>query len=94
MSAETSVAPELMDNWHVIDGRLWHFAPSRFTSKSTELLEMNPQDGSERVLAHLDIEPRDAAFSVSPRRDRILYVAIGSEDTDIGALRLTHANTR
>jgi Tol biopolymer transport system component/DNA-binding winged helix-turn-helix (wHTH) protein len=93
MSAETSVAPEIMDNWHVVEGHIWHFAPSRHTSKSTELLEVNPQGGSERVLAHLDAEPRDAAFSVSPRHDRILYVATGSEDTDIGALRLTHAST-
>ena len=92
LSAEKSIAPDIMDGWHIVDGRIWHFAPSRFVSKSTDLLEFNPQDGSERVLAHIDAEPRDALFSVAPRHDRILYTTAISEDTDIGALRLTHAS--
>jgi hypothetical protein len=92
LSAEQSIAPDIMDAWHVIDGRIWHFAASRYVSKSTDLLEFNPQDGSERVLAHIDAEPRDALFSVAPRHDRILYATAVSEDTDIGALRLTRSS--
>jgi len=78
LSSEKSVAPDIMDGWHVIDGRIWHFAPSRFTSKSTDLLEFNPQDRSERVLAHIDAEPRDALFSVAPQHDRVLYTTVVS----------------
>ena len=82
-----------MDGWHIIDGRIWHFAPSRLVDKATELLEFNPQDGRERVLAHFDSERRDDLFSVAPRHDRILYANVVSEDTDIGALQLVRAGS-
>ena len=89
LSAEKLTVPDIMDGWHIVDGRIWHFAPSRYLSKSTDLLEFNPRDGSERALAHIDDEPRDALFSVAPRHDRIVYTTVASDDTDIGALRLT-----
>jgi Tol biopolymer transport system component/DNA-binding winged helix-turn-helix (wHTH) protein len=83
------VAPELMDHWHIVDGRIWYCTPSRQMSKGTELRELNPADGSERALANIDAEVRDMNFSAAPKRDRIAYVTVISEDTDIGALRLT-----
>jgi hypothetical protein len=92
LSEETLVAPDIMDGWRVVSGRLWHFAPSRFVDKAIDLLEFNPRDGSERVLAHVDSERRDDLFSVAPQHDRILYATVVSEDTDIGALRLTRAS--
>jgi len=92
LSAETAIAPDIMDGWHVVGGRIWHFAPSRIVSPSADLLEFNPQDGSERLLAHMDAEPRDALFSVTPQHDRVLYTTAVSEDTDIGALRLARAH--
>jgi len=92
LSAETLIAPDIMDGWHVIGGRIWHFAPSRVANPSTDLLEFNPQDGSERVLAHIDAEPRDALFSITPQHDRVLYTTVVSEDTDIGALHLARAH--
>jgi Tol biopolymer transport system component/DNA-binding winged helix-turn-helix (wHTH) protein len=92
LSAETPIATDIMNGWQVVGGRIWHFAPSRYVSPSSDLLEFNPLDGSERVLAHIEAEPRDALFSVSPQHDRILYTTIVSEDTDIGALRLTRAH--
>ena len=80
-----------MDHWHIIDGRIWYCTPSRQLSKGTELRELNPQDGNDRLLANIDAELRDGNFSAAPKRDRIVYVSVTTEDTDIGALRLTRA---
>ncbi len=91
LSPAVLIAPELMDHWHLVDGRIWYCTPSRQLSKNTELRELNPQDGSDRVLANIDAELRDANFSAARKRDRIVYVSVTSEDTDIGALRLTRA---
>jgi len=93
LSPAVLVAPELMDHWHIVDGHIWYCTPSRQMSKSTELRELNPADGSEHVLANIETELRDANFSAAPKRDRIVYVSVASEDTDIGALRLTRATT-
>jgi len=92
LSPETLIAPDIMDGWQVVGGRIWHFGPSRYVSPSADLLEFNPQDGSERVLAHIETEPHDALFSVPLQHDRILYTTTVSEDTDIGALRLSRAH--
>ena len=91
LSRAVLVAPELMDHWHIIDGRIWYCTPSRQLSKGTELRELNPQDGNDRLLANIDAELRDGNFSAAPKRDRIVYVSVTTEDTDIGALRLTRA---
>ena len=91
LSPALLIAPELMDHWHIVDGRIWYCTPSRQMSKSTELRELNPADGNERVLANIDTELRDANFSAAAKRDRIVYVSVASADTDIGALRLTRA---
>jgi hypothetical protein len=88
-SPETLVLADIMDGWRIVDGRIWYCTSSRIVSKTTELHEFDPQGGGERTLARIESELADAVFSAAPTRDRIVVVTVGSEDTDIGAFRLT-----
>jgi len=88
-SPETLVAADIMDSWRVVEGRIWYLTRSQAVSKTIELRERDPLDGSERTLARIAGDMPDTVFSVAPTRDRITYVSLGSEDTDIGAFRMT-----
>jgi Tol biopolymer transport system component/DNA-binding winged helix-turn-helix (wHTH) protein len=89
--AETLVTPliasTLIDGWRVVDGRIWFV--SKVAWKPVDLLEFDPATGAQRVLVHLEAELHNVGFSVTPKRDRVAITPLGTEDTDIGAFRLT-----
>ena len=89
--AETLVTPliasTLIDGWRVVDGRIWYV--SKVAWKPVDLLEFDPATGAQRVLVHLEAELHNVGFSVTPKRDRVALTPLGTEDTDIGAFRLS-----
>jgi len=91
--AETLVTPliasTLIDGWRVVDGRIWYV--SKVAWKPVDLLEFDPATGAQRVLVHLEAELHNVGFSVTPKRDRVALTPLGTEDTDIGAFRLSAA---
>jgi Tol biopolymer transport system component/DNA-binding winged helix-turn-helix (wHTH) protein len=84
------VDANLIDGWRIVDGRVWFVG--KIYWKPSEILEFDPATGNRRQVAHLDTELRDVAFSVTPKRDRIVLAPLGIEDTDIGAFKLTAAH--
>ena len=77
----------MLDGWRIVDGRIWFVA--KVAWKPTDIVEFDPATGNKRLLGHLDTELHDVAFSVTPRRDRIVVAPLSVEDTDIGMFRLT-----
>jgi Tol biopolymer transport system component len=82
----TLVDTSQIDGWRIVDGRIWYM--SQVAWKPVDLIEFDPATGARRVLGHLQTELHDVAFSPTPARDRVVIVALGAEDTDIGAFRL------
>jgi len=86
----TEHMPDGANGWRVVDGRLWYV--SDIEEKSAKLHEFDPASGSDRVLATLDAIMRNLDFSVMPDRKSLVVVPFGTEDTDIGMLRLTRGD--
>ena len=80
------------DGWRVVDGKIWYVSNTSW--RPADLMELDPSRGKDRLLGRVDGELRDASFSVTPARDRVVVVPVGTEDTDVGAFRLTRANKK
>jgi hypothetical protein len=74
------------DGWRVIDGHVWYV--SGMMQKPFDLRELDPNDGSERVRAHIEAWLHDVNFDLAPTRDRVLLAPMGAEDIDVGAFEL------
>lgn len=78
-----------MNSWRVVDGRIWYMAAVGMNP--TVLREFDPNDGSDHLIANLNVRLRDVTFSIAPARDRIVVTPVVAEDTDVGAFRLVAA---
>jgi Tol biopolymer transport system component/DNA-binding winged helix-turn-helix (wHTH) protein len=86
----TEQLPDGAFGWRIVDGRIWYL--SDIEEKSAKLHEFDPVGGSDRVLGTLDAIMRNLDFSVMPDRKQILVVPFGTEDTDVGMVRLTRGD--
>lgn len=77
----------MLDGWRIVDGKVWFV--TKVAWKPTDLAEFDPATGKRRAIAHLDAQLHDVAFSVTPKRDRIVLAPLGIEDTDIGLFKLS-----
>lgn len=87
----TEHLPDGAFGWRIVDGRVWYL--SDIEEKSAKLHEFDPVGGNDRVIGTLDAIMRNLDFSVMPDRKQILIVPFGTEDTDVGMIRLTRADS-
>jgi dipeptidyl aminopeptidase/acylaminoacyl peptidase len=87
----TENLPDGAFGWRIVDGRIWYL--SDIEEKSAKLHEFDPVAGSDRVIGTLDAIMRNLDFSVMPDRKQILIVPFGTEDTDVGMVRLTRGDS-
>ena len=87
----TEHLPDGAFGWRIVDGRIWYL--SDIEEKSAKLHEFDPAGGNDRVIGTLDAIMRNLDFSVMPDRKQILIVPFGTEDTDVGMVRLTRGDS-
>lgn len=85
-----NVTAATADGWRVVDGHVWYVSAAMM--EPFDLREFDPASGSDRVLMSVKAWLRDANFSVTPSRDRVLFAPMGPEDSDVGAFKLAAIN--
>lgn len=82
------INPAHLDGWLVLGGHVFYIearakGPSR-------VHELDPSSGDDAVVASIPDSVADFNFSVSHDRRQIVIVRVAAEDTDVGAVTLTH----
>jgi Tol biopolymer transport system component len=82
------INPAHLDGWLVLGGHVFYIetrshGPSR-------VHDLDPVSGDDRVVASIPDSVADFNFSVSHDRREIVIVRVAGEDTDVGAVTLTH----
>ncbi|MGH8173802.1 MAG: winged helix-turn-helix domain-containing protein [Rhodanobacteraceae bacterium] len=80
-----------MNAWRVIDGHIWWMTGAAL--KRSNVHELDPATGEERIVGQVDAGFQDLAFSVMPDRKSLIATPVGTQDTDIGMFRLTRNET-
>jgi Tol biopolymer transport system component len=82
------INPAHLDGWLVLGGHVFYIeAKSKGPSRVHEL---DPISGDDSVVASIPDSVADFNFSVSHDRREIVIVRVAAEDTDVGAVTLTH----
>lgn len=85
------INPAHLDGWLVNAGHVFYIAPKAIGP--SDVHDLDPASGDDRVVATIPDSIADFNFSVSHDRKRIVIVRVAAEDTDVGAmtLRRVHA---
>jgi hypothetical protein len=82
------INPAHLDGWLVLGGHVFYIeAKSKGPSRVHDL---DPVSGDDVVVASIPDSVADFNFSVSHDRREIVIVRVAAEDTDVGAVTLTH----
>ena len=84
------VNPAHLDGWLVLAGHIFYIEPKAVGP--SDVHELDPGNGDDRVVATVPGSLADFNFSVSHDRQRIVIVRTAAEDTDVGAITLHHEN--
>lgn len=82
--------PDGVSSWRVVDGEVWYIGD--IEEKTARLHAFDPATGADRVVLSFDAIMRNLEFSVMPDRKSLLVVPFGTEDTDIGMVRLARGS--
>jgi Tol biopolymer transport system component/DNA-binding winged helix-turn-helix (wHTH) protein len=82
------INPAHLDGWLVNGGRVFYIEPKAIGP--SDVHELDPASGDDRIVATIPDSIADFNFSVSHDRKRIVIVRVAAEDTDVGAMTLRH----
>jgi hypothetical protein len=82
------INPAHLDGWLVNAGHVFYIEPKAVGP--SDVHDLDPASGDDRVVATIPDSVADFNFSVSHDRTRIVIVRVAAEDTDVGALTLRH----
>ncbi len=82
------INPAHLDGWMVFQGDIFYIEAQAVGSSN--LHDLNPVSGDDRVIATIPGPLADFNFSISHDRQRIVVVRAAAEDTDVGAITLRH----
>ena len=89
--AERIVTPAFtsnhVDGWRLAGGRIYYMGAAA-ESALTGIHELDPADGSDRIVATLSEEPTDLSFSVMRDRTHFVIAHFIEHDTNVGAFTL------
>jgi Tol biopolymer transport system component/DNA-binding winged helix-turn-helix (wHTH) protein len=80
------INPAHLDGWLVNGGHVFYIEPKAIGP--SDVHDLDPRSGDDRVVATIPDSVADFNFSVSHDRRRIVIVRIAAEDTDVGAMTL------
>ena len=80
------INPAHLDGWLVNAGHVFYIAPKAIGP--SDVHDLDPASGDDRVVATIPDSIADFNFSVSHDRKRIVIVRVAAEDTDVGAMTL------
>ena len=82
------INPAHLDGWLVLGGHVFYIEAK--AKGPSRLHELDPVSGDDSIVASIPDSVADFNFSVSHDRREIVIVRIAAEDTDVGAVTLTH----
>jgi hypothetical protein len=80
------INPAHLDGWLVNGGHVFYIEPKAVGP--SDVHDLDPASGDDRVVATIPDSVADFNFSVSHDQKRIVIVRIAAEDTDVGAMTL------
>jgi hypothetical protein len=80
-----------LDGWLVQAGRVFYIEAQAVGPSNVR--EIDPATGEDRVLATIPDSIADLSFGVSRDRRRVVVVRVAAPDTDVGAMTLRRATT-
>ena len=86
----SKVLSSLAGGWSLVDGHVWYI--SDYGIRTATLHDLDPTDGSDRIVGKLDLLIQDFTFGVMPGHDSIIFSPVDVEDTDVGMFRLSRAD--
>ncbi|HKE48212.1 MAG TPA: winged helix-turn-helix domain-containing protein [Rhodanobacteraceae bacterium] len=84
----SKINPAHLDGWLVLAGHIFYIEPKAVGP--SDVHELDPASGDDRVVAAIPGSLADFNFSVSHDRRHIVIVRTAAEDTDVGAITLHH----
>jgi Tol biopolymer transport system component/DNA-binding winged helix-turn-helix (wHTH) protein len=82
------VQPAHLDGWRVLNGQVYYIAPQ--ATGASELRLLDPVGGNERVIAKIPSSLADMNFAVARDGRSVVVTRALAEDTDVGAIVLSH----
>ena len=82
------VNPAHLDGWMVLAGHVFYIGAKAIGP--SDVHELDPATGEDRIVATIPDSIADFNFSVSHDRSQIVVVRIAAQDTDVGAITLHH----
>jgi Tol biopolymer transport system component/DNA-binding winged helix-turn-helix (wHTH) protein len=82
------INPAHLDGWLVLGGHVFYIEAK--AKGPSRVHELDPVSGDDEVVASIPDSVADFNFSVSHDRREIVIVRVAAEDTDVGAVTLTH----
>jgi len=86
----SKVLSSLAGGWSLVDGHVWYI--SDYGIRTATLNDLDPADGSDRIVGKLDLLIQDFTFGVMPGHESIIFSPVDVEDTDVGMFRLSRAD--
>ncbi len=82
------INPAHLDGWLVLGGHVFYIEAK--AKGPSRVHDLDPVSGDDVVVASIPDSVADFNFSVSHDRRQIVIVRVAAEDTDVGAVTLTH----
>ncbi len=82
------INPAHLDGWLVLGGHVFYIEAK--AKGPSRVHDLDPVSGDDAVVASIPDSVADFNFSVSHDRREIVIVRVAGEDTDVGAVTLTH----